>query len=245
MSFLGCIVHLMENSGLEELLGTVYAPNTVSHMLSGKAAARAIRGHFLIDDALNEILVKDVILSSEQREREEASDVSLINENTSESVESCKETDMFEVKESETENSEISAVTIETEKQNKQTSTKEKISDTKLISELFDKVLSKEISPEAIRGDQMLQKLLQEITLKKASLRDSRTACLWFQYMDMNDILRQFIKAERTGNWGLHLKAMKDMLLFFAAAGHNLYMKSGYIYLQQMTELQETNPEIY
>ena len=61
ISFLGCIGHLMESSGLEELLGTVYAPNTVSHMLSGKAAARAIRGHFLIDDALNEILVKDVI----------------------------------------------------------------------------------------------------------------------------------------------------------------------------------------
>ena len=103
-------------------------------------------------------------------------------------------------------------------------------------------MLSKEISPEAIRGD---QKLLQEITLKKSSFRDSRTACLWFQYMDMIDILRQFIKAERTGNWGLHLKAIKDMLPFFAAAGHNLYMKSGYIYLQQITELQETTSEVY
>ena len=92
----------------------------------------------------------------------------------------CKETDKFEVKESETENSEISAITIETEKQNKQISTDEKNSDTKLISELFDKVLSKEISPEAIRGDQMLQKLLQKITLRKSSLRNSRTACLWF-----------------------------------------------------------------
>ena len=93
---------------------------------------RAIRGHFLIDDALNAILVKDVILSSEQRETEEASDVSLINENMSELVESCKETDRFEVKESKTENSEISAITIETEKQNKQISTDEKISNTKL-----------------------------------------------------------------------------------------------------------------
>ena len=35
------------------------------------------------------------------------------------------------------------------------------------------------------------------------------------------------------------------MLPFFDAAGHNLYMKSGYIYLQQITELQETTPEIY
>ena len=80
MSFLGCIGHLMESSGLEEPLSTVYAQNTVSHMLSGKAAARAIRGHFLIDDALNEILVIDVILRSEQKEKEDASDVSLNND---------------------------------------------------------------------------------------------------------------------------------------------------------------------
>ena len=53
-----------------------------------------------------------------------------------------------------------------------------------------------------------------------------------------------FIKAERTGNWELHLKVMKDMLPLFAAAGHKLYLKSGYIYLQQMTELQKTNQEV-
>ena len=88
-------------------------------------------------------------------------------------------------------------------------------------------MLSKEISPEAIRSDQTLQKLLQEIKIRKSSLRDSRTACLWFQYMDMIDSLKQFIKAERTGNWELHLKIMKDVLPFFAAAGHNLYLKSG------------------
>ena len=34
------------------------------------------------------------------------------------------------------------------------------------------------------------------------------------------------------------------MLPFFAAPGHNLYLKSGYIYLQQMTELQSTNQEV-
>ena len=108
----------MESSGLEELLGTVYAPNTVSHMLSGKAAAKAIRGHFLINDALNEILVKDVILRSEQKEKEEASDVSLTNDSMSKLVESNKETDHFEVEKSETEKSEISAITTKNRKTN-------------------------------------------------------------------------------------------------------------------------------
>ena len=44
MSFLGCIGHLMSGTGLKEILKLVYAPNTVLHMLSGKAG-----GHFLID----------------------------------------------------------------------------------------------------------------------------------------------------------------------------------------------------
>ena len=35
------------------------------------------------------------------------------------------------------------------------------------------------------------------------------------------------------------------MLPYFAAAGHNLYTKSAYLYLQKMTELKEDNPDIY
>lgn len=52
------------------------------------------------------------------------------------------------------------------------------------------------------------------------SMKDQRTAKLWFQYMDMVDILRQFIKAERAGDWLFHLKAVQNMLPSFAAAGH-------------------------
>ena len=56
MSFLGCIGSVMVASGLEELLGVVFAPNTVKHVLSGKALARAVRGHMLVDSALSAIL---------------------------------------------------------------------------------------------------------------------------------------------------------------------------------------------
>ena len=54
--------------------------------------------------------------------------------------------------------------------------------------------------------------------------------------MRMVDLLRQFLKAERTGNWHLHLKSLQEMLPYFAAAGHNLYTKSVHIYLQQMIQ---------
>ena len=55
----------------------------------------------------------------------------------------------------------------------------------------------------------------------------------------MLDILKQFIKAERMGNWRLHLKATYEMLPYFAASGHNLYATSAYIYYQIMTKLEE------
>ena len=99
--------------------------------------------------------------------------------------------------------------------------------------------------PQAINDDKIVQSLMQKFAMNKCSLKSSRTSSLWIQYTDMIDILRRFIKAERTGNWKLHLKSMQEMLPFFAAAGHNLYLKSGYVYLQQMTDLERTNPSVY
>ena len=56
--------------------------------------------------------------------------------------------------------------------------------------------------------------------------------------------LTQVYKTERTANWDLHLQPVYDMLPFFAAAGHNLYAKSAYIYLQMMLDLQTKHPEV-
>ena len=58
MSFLGCIGSVMAASGLEELLGEVFAPNTVKHVISGKALARAVRGHMLVDSALSALITE-------------------------------------------------------------------------------------------------------------------------------------------------------------------------------------------
>lgn len=60
MSFVGGIGHLMEGSGITELLETVYAPNAVTHMTSGKTIARAVRAHFLIDTALTSIILSHI-----------------------------------------------------------------------------------------------------------------------------------------------------------------------------------------
>ena len=75
MSFLGSIGYLMSGSGLQEVFEVVYAGNTVSHMLTGKAISRAVRGHMLVDAALNTILIADAYnVPVPTRESAEAAD---------------------------------------------------------------------------------------------------------------------------------------------------------------------------
>ena len=47
-------------------------------------------------------------------------------------------------------------------------------------------------------------------------------------YIEMINIVCMVIKAQRTGNWLLHLEAVSEMLPFFASSGHYLYTKSAY-----------------
>ena len=59
MSFMGSLGTMMKGSGFEEAQCCVYGPNAVTHMMSGKAVSRALRGHFLLEAALtNKLLLK-------------------------------------------------------------------------------------------------------------------------------------------------------------------------------------------
>ena len=51
MSYLGSIGYIMSGTGIETLWETVYAGNTVVHMLTGHAYARALRAHILTSAA--------------------------------------------------------------------------------------------------------------------------------------------------------------------------------------------------
>ena len=53
-------------------------------------------------------------------------------------------------------------------------------------------------------------------------------------YIEMK--ICKFMKAQRMGNWLLHLEAISEMLPFFASSGHYLYAKSAYLYLQSLTK---------
>ena len=80
----------------------------------------------------------------------------------------------------------------------------------------------------------------------KAKLGEqSRTAVLWLKYLDYVQIPKDFIRADRTSDWFLHLSTVKKMLYIFAAAGHRSYAKAARIYLQLMHELPETHSSLY
>ena len=91
MSFLGSIGRLMKNSGLHELLETVYASNTVDNMLSGKAIARAIRGHFLVDDVLNTVLLRTIFPNIKDDSEVPDNDIEVDTENEPEVMDNVTE----------------------------------------------------------------------------------------------------------------------------------------------------------
>ena len=63
--------------------------------------------------------------------------------------------------------------------------------------------------------------------------------------MDMVKLLLDFIRAEREGNWNLHLEAFAAMLPWLTMYDHTNYAKWGPTYLADMKSLARTAPEVY
>ena len=59
MSFLGCVGHVVEGSGIENALVQCFAPNTIPHIKSGKAYSRALRALLLMDLALHAVIMSE------------------------------------------------------------------------------------------------------------------------------------------------------------------------------------------
>ena len=82
MSFLGSIGRLMKGSGLQEVLELIYADNAVSHILHGKAVQRTIRGHFLVNTALDALLfAKEYKIPLEAETRTDQLECQSVDEN--------------------------------------------------------------------------------------------------------------------------------------------------------------------
>ncbi|XP_065911780.1 uncharacterized protein [Dysidea avara] len=219
MSFMGSIGAMMKGSGLEEALETVYGPNAVSHMISGKSVSRALRGHFLVEAALVNKLMLVVLPYQEE----------LVEHNEGEDTNDCEAYDDDPISD-------------------KMDVIEDKLSvdDVKNIYDLYEGIQLQSIAIADIAESKELLKLEGCLLKYKLFLAEkSRTAKLWLQYIEYVETLKLFVLAERTGNWNLHLIATEQMLNLFAATGHINYAKSSRLYLQLMRELPTDHPWLY
>ena len=204
MSFLACIGHLMTGSGLHEVLETVYASNTVAHIIGGKAISRAMRAHSLVQSALYSIILENMCALESPESPDPAASTS------------------------------------------SKTSTDNKDEDLKgSLLRVVENLLDGKSEVECVYQDQHIASMKEKIKVAVEQYKGYRTSELWLQYDHMVDILFKFIKAERTGNFTLHLGCLRQMLPYLAASGHNNYTKSILIYVQQMEELQLKDPSIF
>ena len=242
MSFMGSIGSMMKGSGLEEALETAYGPNPVIHMISGKAVSRALRGHFLVEAALvNKLMM--AVLPCEQNGNVHLN----LNEESRETLESVSEN-------SQASSRDMHDVEMETALPSGEMETgsdldivdKLNATDVERIHDLYEGIKDKSIPADNIVKSKELMKLNECIFKYKALLAErSPTTKLWMKYIEYVETLKLFIRAERTGNWSLHLVAVRDMMNLLTATCHVNYAKSSRLYLQLMLELPTDHPWLH
>ena len=67
--------------------------------------------------------------------------------------------------------------------------------------------------------------------------KKSRTGKLWMEYVKMIRVLLQFIRAERCGDWDMHLYCVAQMIHVLHAGVHTAYAKLTRLYFEDMRRL--------
>jgi len=110
------------------------------------------------------------------------------------------------------------------------------------------KMLSGKKFPQNVRAlrivaEELLRRIVQdnnmasydELILCLDDVASSRTAKLWVDVVIKPVfIMMQYIRAEREGDWPLHLEAVQQMVPYFFASGHVNYARYGLYYLRSM-----------
>ena len=98
-------------------------------------------------------------------------------------------------------------------------------SDLKAAESLYDELMAMTKDAEEVANHEVIARIQDIPDGHVETLAKDPTASLWIQYLDMIRILRKFIRAERLGNWYLHIEAISEMLPYLPASGHSLYAK--------------------
>ena len=183
----------------------MYAKNAVGHMLTGKAVARDVRGHFLVDAALNTLLVCNTFniplpVNTSIDDAVQTSDEPTGKEEQQENETRPDEpTGIEEQQENATEPDEP---TCTEEQQENSTGPRPTDTDLELARELYKKLIDGARTIEEVKSANVLHKIAEKLESKQSCMQNQRTAVLWIQYMHIVDILRSSSErnAQKIGN---------------------------------------------
>ena len=127
----------------------------------------------------------------------------------------------------------------------------EKIPEEPVLHKIVDCVRAVESDKESAR--ESVRKITTDLTeitdlfaiFKSENQERSNLFAFWDEYCSMVTTLLQFLKAERTGNWKLHLSSTAAMLPQFFAMDRQNYARYLPVYLADMQKLELTHPEVY
>ena len=78
-----------------------------------------------------------------------------------------------------------------------------------------------------------------------AMLKQNPNNAFWLQYLEMVEILLSFVRANRDGDWLLHLDSFAEMLPWLTIYDHVNYARWGPVYLADMRGLAQTATEVH
>ena len=196
----------------------VYGVNAVTHMMSGKAVSRAIRGHLLVESPLMTRLTEAVL----PRKSDQGDDDDTIMEQQSATVEPDDEDrtgsvfeDVYVSDDPDSEcHDELDVILNDVDNNLLESTTRLNQIELEQLRSSCELLRNLEIDVETACDSPALLKLeniLEDIKCEQK--KRSRTAQLWLTYMDYIDTLKLFIRAERLGNWNMHVIAVGCLLL--------------------------------
>ena len=96
---------------------------------------------------------------------------------------------------------------------------------------------------ELLQETKGLRLLFQDFIAE--SRAKSKMFTFWEEYGHMVKLLLQFVKAERTSNWELHLLSVSAMVPYFFSMDRPNYVRWLSVYIIEMRQLATKHPEVY
>ena len=206
--------------------------------MSGKAVSRGLCGHFLAASALQTILMTPLFPNSNLQTDSYINEIDQTNIEF-DSYNECENDEDIESIDEEYMEVESDEDDFQFDKLN--------LEDLRNLEKLGENLLSHPEDPEKVLEDsEVMGRVIKthECYIDLLQTR-SRIAKFWLQYQRYVNVLKSFIRAERTGNRSLHLQTLSNMINLFAATGHIHYTKCTRLHLQNMLHLEVEHPWVY